>query len=162
MISLDSQEGIIDGLRLFQSGRVPDAQAEWYSFVPKAAIQSLDKAEVERQSVIFELIKAEQEYVEDLRLVQEVFIDGLRTAQPPVLPAQRLKGFITQVFGGIDRILGHHQRQLAALFERQLEQHPLVQSIADIVLDSTSMPCTTVTERNLTRLPLFRYAQVCT
>ena len=151
----------MDGLRLFQSGRVPDA-AEWYSFVPKAAIQSLDKAEVERQSVIFELIKAEQEYVEDLRLVQEVFIDGLRTAQPPVLPAQRLKGFITQVFGGIDRILGHHQRQLAALFERQLEQHPLVQSIADIVLDSTSMPCTTVTERNLTRLPLFRYAQVCT
>lgn len=135
---METQEGIIDGLRLFQTGRVPDTQAEWYNFVPKAAVESLGKAEVERQSVIFELVKAEQEYVEDLRLVQEVFVNGLRMANPPVLPPQRMKGFISQVFGGIDRILGHHQRQLAALFDRQLEQHPLVQSVADIVLDSVS------------------------
>ena len=54
------------------------------------------------------------------------------------IPQHRVKGFIQEVFFNIDNILAHHQRLLAALFARQREQHPLIQSLSDIVLDSKS------------------------
>lgn len=50
----------------------------------------------------------------------------------------RLKGFVKEVFYNFESIAAHHQRMLSSLFGRQREQHPLVQSVADIVLDSTS------------------------
>jgi hypothetical protein len=45
------------------------------------------------------------------------------------------KAFVSEVFGNLTRLLDHHQRMLAALFSRQRDQHPLVQSVADIILD---------------------------
>jgi hypothetical protein len=39
------------------------------------------------------------------------------------------------VFFNFDRILGHERRLRAALYERQREQHPVITSITDIVLD---------------------------
>jgi RHO1 GDP-GTP exchange protein 1/2 len=56
--------------------------------------------------------------------------------EPAIMREDRLRGFIQEVFYNIDAITAHHQRMLNALFERQREQHPLVHSIADIVLDS--------------------------
>lgn len=53
------------------------------------------------------------------------------------VPPQRVKAFIREVFFNMDEILAHHQRMLAALYSRQQEQFPLVQSVADIILDST-------------------------
>ena len=61
---------------------------------------------------------------------------GLRDASPPVIPASRLPRFLSEVFGNMKEILLHHQRMLGALFERQRDQHPLVQSVADVILDS--------------------------
>jgi RHO1 GDP-GTP exchange protein 1/2 len=45
------------------------------------------------------------------------------------------KTFVFEVFGNLNAILDHHQRMLASLFVRQRDQHPLVQSVADIILD---------------------------
>ncbi|KAI0026487.1 hypothetical protein K488DRAFT_66444, partial [Vararia minispora EC-137] len=135
--SLDTQQGVLDALRLFHSGRVPAKDAEWYRFVPPEALSALDKHEVERQSVLFELIKSEKEYVEDLQLLAQVFVSGLRHSAPPVIPdPDRRRRFVAQVFATLDAILAHHERLLAALFDRQLEQHPLLQSLADLVLDN--------------------------
>lgn len=53
-----------------------------------------------------------------------------------VMPPKKLKGFIKEVFFNLDEIRTHHQRMLAALFDRQRDQHPLLQSVADIILDS--------------------------
>lgn len=58
-----------------------------------------------------------------------------------------MKGFIKEVFGNLPTILAHHERMLGSLFARQRDQHPLIQSIADIVLDSTPS--------SLLPLPLF-------
>jgi hypothetical protein len=44
--------------------------------------------------------------------------------------------FVSVVFWNLDEILAHHRRMLGSLFSRQREQHPLVQSVADIILDS--------------------------
>lgn len=52
------------------------------------------------------------------------------------VPQQRVKGFIQEVFFNLDKILAHHKRMLGSLFERQRDQHPLIQSLSDIILDS--------------------------
>ncbi len=50
-----------------------------------------------------------------------------------------MSAFINEVFGNLSEIVAYHQRLLAALFSRQREQHPLIQSVADIFLDSKSL-----------------------
>jgi hypothetical protein len=67
-LSLASDEG----LRKFQAGQLQEKEREWHLLVPPEAQEALGKKEVERQSVIFEVIKAEQDYVNDLLLVKEV------------------------------------------------------------------------------------------
>lgn len=52
------------------------------------------------------------------------------------IPQPKLNKFIHDVFFNLDQIRDHHQRMLAALFARQREQHPLLQSVADIILNS--------------------------
>jgi RHO1 GDP-GTP exchange protein 1/2 len=51
---------------------LPASEEEWHKLVPPEAREALGKHEVERQSVLFELFKAEKDYVNDLRLVREV------------------------------------------------------------------------------------------
>ncbi|KAJ3783008.1 hypothetical protein GGU11DRAFT_848965 [Lentinula aff. detonsa] len=132
-ISLTSDEG----LARFQSGELPENDQEWHKLVPPEAIEALGKMEVQRQSVIFEVFKSEREYVSDLEAVQDVYITPLMDSQPPIIQPNRLQGFISEVFGNFSQILAHHQRMLGDLFARQRDQHPLIQSIADIVLDTT-------------------------
>lgn len=143
-----------EGLRHFQAGELAEKDEEWHRLVPPEARDALGKKEVQRQSVIFEVIKSERDYVADLEAVEtvclkiiyclvsidsdllKVFIQGLRKANPPIIPQSHLEPFIDKVFKNLHQILSFHQRILAALFVRQRDQHPLVQSIADIVLDS--------------------------
>ncbi|KAF9025814.1 hypothetical protein BDZ89DRAFT_1068060 [Hymenopellis radicata] len=111
--SLESEEGI----RQFQAGKLSENEQEWHRL-----------QEVQRQSVMFEVCKSERDYV---------FITPLTNASPPIISEQLLPGFISEVFGNLSQILVHHQRILAALFDRQREQHPFVITISDIILDAT-------------------------
>jgi hypothetical protein len=43
---------------------------------------------------------------------------------------------VSEVFWNLNEILAHHKRMLRYLFARQRDQHPIVQSVADIILDS--------------------------
>lgn len=65
-----------------------------------------------------------------------MFVGGLLNANLPVVAQNNLQSFISEVFGNVNAISSHHHRMLAALFSRQREQHPLVQSVTDIILDS--------------------------
>lgn len=56
-------------------------------------------------------------------------------ANPPVISHENRGSFISEVFGNVDDISAHHRRMLAVLFSRQQEQHPLMQSVTDIVLE---------------------------
>lgn len=131
--SLDSAEGI----RQFQSGKLDEQNEEWYKLVPPEARNVLDKKEVHRQSALFEFMKSERDYVGDLELVQDVFVDPLLATTP--VPQSRIQGFVSEVFYNFHDILAHHRRMLDALFIRQQEQHPLIQSVADIVLDGMNV-----------------------
>lgn len=71
---------------------------------------------------------------------RKLFIDGLWVADPQIMSADDLSGFVHDVFGNMKEIFSLHQQLLYALFERQCEQHPVLQTVADIVLDSVSLP----------------------
>ncbi|KZT73684.1 hypothetical protein DAEQUDRAFT_808316 [Daedalea quercina L-15889] len=126
-LTLESEED----LRRFQAGELPENDQEWYKLVPPSAREVLDKREVTRQSILFEIIKSEKDYVNDLLLVKEVFIEPLINTSP--VPQHRLKGFVKEVFWNIDAIHEQHERMLGALFQKQREFHPLIDSIAEIV-----------------------------
>ena len=53
---------------------MPETDQEWYKLVPASAREVLDKREVTRQSILFEIIKSERDYVNDLLLVKEVLL----------------------------------------------------------------------------------------
>lgn len=59
-------------LHRFQEGKLRDEDQEWHRLIPKEAQEALGKKEVRRQSVIFEIIKGEHDYVGDLELIQQV------------------------------------------------------------------------------------------
>jgi RHO1 GDP-GTP exchange protein 1/2 len=54
------------------------------------------------------------------------------------MPKEKTVDFVSEVFWNLDEILAHHQHMLRSLFARQRDQHPLIQSVADIILDSRS------------------------
>lgn len=128
--SLDSNEG----LRRFQAGELAENDEEWHRLVPKSALEVFDKQEVQRQSVIFEIIKSERDYVKDLELVRDVFVDPLLNTHP--IPPPRMRGYVAEVFYNLDEILVYHRQMLDKLFELQRDQHPLITNFASIVLDS--------------------------
>ncbi|EKM58279.1 uncharacterized protein PHACADRAFT_140069, partial [Phanerochaete carnosa HHB-10118-sp] len=136
-LTLDSNEG----LRRFQAGELGENDEEWHRLVPKSALDTLDKHEVQRQSVIFEIIRSERDYVRDLELVRDVFVDPLVNTRP--IPQQRLKGYVTEVFYNLDDILGYHKSMLEKLFELQRDQHPFITNFASIILDILIYSCTT-------------------
>ncbi|KAF8547962.1 hypothetical protein OG21DRAFT_1423939 [Imleria badia] len=134
--SLQSEEGLIR----FQQGDLAEKDEEWHHLVPSEARESLGKREVERQSVLFEVFMSERNYVADLKLIKEVvFVEPLTTSvsQSILGDANRQQNFISTVFWNLDQICRRHEHMLEDLFERQREQHPLVQSVADIILEAT-------------------------
>lgn len=59
-------------LDLFQYGKLREKDEEWHLLVSGQAREALGKEEAERQSIMFELIKAERDYVFDLESIREV------------------------------------------------------------------------------------------
>ncbi|KAI6102089.1 hypothetical protein F5141DRAFT_1241795 [Pisolithus sp. B1] len=132
-MTLQSEEG----LKRFQNGSLDEKDEAWHSLVPLEAREALGKREVERQSVLFEVFKSERDYVYDLHVIREVFVEPLKSASPPIIsPGERLQTFLSTVFWNLEQITAHHERLMEALFVRQREQHPLVQSVCDIILES--------------------------
>lgn len=70
--SIFSRSDPAKNLDLFQSGKLREKDEEWHLLVSAQAMEALGKDEVERQSIMFELIKAERDYVSDLETMRQV------------------------------------------------------------------------------------------
>ncbi|KAF9507500.1 hypothetical protein BS47DRAFT_1366615 [Hydnum rufescens UP504] len=93
-----------NGILKFQEGALAEQNQEWHRLVSEEFRLSLSKSEIERQSTIFELIKSEKDYVED------VFIRPLMEASPPVItPETRLRTFRNEIFQNITDIAARHR-----------------------------------------------------
>jgi len=88
--------------------------------------------------IIHRLVEREEQYIQDLKIVETVFIRGLRTSNPPVMTPLILEDFIQEVFGNILELLDCNRRLLEVMNVRQREQYPVIQSIGDIFLDAAT------------------------
>lgn len=92
-----------------------------------------------RTRIIHKLISKEEQYVQDLDIIDSVFIKPLRTAKPPVItPSDRLEAFIDQVFFNILAIRECNRRLLEIMYVRQREQAPVIQRVGDILLEAAT------------------------
>ena len=71
-VRLDTPEGMKEALIRFQAGKLASADDEWYRLVPESFREALSKDEVLRQSILFEILKSERDYVADMHAVNEV------------------------------------------------------------------------------------------
>ncbi|KAF8677361.1 hypothetical protein RHS04_05906 [Rhizoctonia solani] len=125
-------------LRTFQSAmcRGNSAKLEWHNLVSAEVRDGMSKQEIKRQSVIFELIKGEMEYVKDLELLNTLFIQPLLHENPPPIPREGLERFISEVFANFADVHLHHRRMLDTLHEIQREEHPIIRSISAPIFDA--------------------------
>src|SRR5687767_14084050 len=66
----------------------------------------------------------------------QLFIRPLRSASPPIIPAERLDKFIDDVFHNYDELLQHHRKLVEAFHSVQREQHPVIRSVTDAMMDA--------------------------
>ncbi|CAE6477823.1 unnamed protein product [Rhizoctonia solani] len=108
---------------------------DWVNVVPEEARNILDKHEIQRQSNIYELVKSERNFVIGMQIFLYIFRDGLLHANPPVISNRdRLDLLVDEVFFNAQEILSIHLELRDRLYERQRDQHPIIQTIADIYL----------------------------
>jgi hypothetical protein len=66
----------------------------------------------------------------------QVYIDGLRSADEPIVDRLRLEIFLDDVFHNYRSLLEIHTDLLEKLHARQEEQHPRVGSVSDLIYDA--------------------------
>ena len=81
-----------EALSRFQAGELEESLQEWHLLVTPEACDALGKVEVQRQSVIFEIIKSERDYVADLEAVEHVCCSSSLLSDTPATEKQ-LQGF---------------------------------------------------------------------
>ncbi|KAK4946213.1 Rho guanine nucleotide exchange factor [Elasticomyces elasticus] len=108
---------------------------DWATFykLKKEDIESHDKKEIERQNVLHEVVTSEDLYISQLDVLRVLYRDKLTAAQPPIIPAKKLPGFLKEVFGGVDRVKKVNQDYLLGQLKyRQTEQGPWIAGFSDI------------------------------
>jgi hypothetical protein len=66
----------------------------------------------------------------------QLFLQPLRTANPPVVPSERLDPFIAGVFHNVGDLVSYHRQLLDKLYVIQLQEHPAITSITAALLDT--------------------------
>jgi hypothetical protein len=107
----------------------------WVDVVPPSLLISIGEAEVKRQEVIFEMVVSEEAYLDDLELIEKVYIS--RILKEGYLPRDRCAEFVRHVFGNIIVLRNLSRRLRGALVRRQQEGY-VVTSIGDIFLPHVS------------------------
>ena len=65
-----------------------------------------------------------------------MYIQPLRSIDPPIIPRERLETFIRGVFCNLGELYMHHQRLLDRFFEIQVGEHPIIRSITAPIYDA--------------------------
>ncbi|CAO3688875.1 unnamed protein product [Rhizopus microsporus] len=89
----------------------------WSAGVSKEILMSLPKNEISRQEAIHELIYTEEDYVRDLRLLDELYVKELLNAQ--CIEESRRQEFCDKVFNNYKDILNIHKELCDDLKDHQ-------------------------------------------
>ncbi|KAJ3514155.1 hypothetical protein NLJ89_g2537 [Agrocybe chaxingu] len=116
----------------------PTKVEEWTKTISPDVLKSLPETEVSRQTIIHKLISREEQYLQDIDIIENVFIKPLRSASPPIMPSQQLEDLIDDIFGNILDLRECNRRLLEVLYVRQREEGPIILRIGDIFLDAAT------------------------
>ncbi|KAJ3374107.1 RHO1 GDP-GTP exchange protein 2 [Allomyces arbusculus] len=103
----------------------------WSEIVPASILDATSESEIKRQEAIFELVISEEGYVEDLTLVEKLYM--AKISRNGYIPPAELPLFMTNIFGNILDLRDANKRLANALVRRQQERY-VVQRIGDVVL----------------------------
>ncbi|KAE8213876.1 hypothetical protein CF327_g2661 [Tilletia walkeri] len=106
----------------------------WQDTVTPELRSKLGKYEVKRQNTILEAIEHEQQFLADLELLQDLFVDGLKAKN--VIAADEYDNFVKVVFGNHRQLASHIRSLVEELHVRQAEQFPIVRSVGDLFLNA--------------------------
>ncbi|KAL5513096.1 TUS1 [Sanghuangporus vaninii] len=111
---------------------------DWAELIDKSILKSLPESEKNRQTIIHKVIEKEELYVQDLDLIENLFMKPLRMADPPIIPPSQIDSFMIDVFHNILDIRDVNRRLLEVLEVRQREQSPIIQRIGDVFLTAAT------------------------
>ncbi|KAJ3010284.1 UNVERIFIED_CONTAM: RHO1 GDP-GTP exchange protein 2 [Siphonaria sp. JEL0065] len=117
------------------ANQVKEEDLWWSNTVPKEVQESVSKEEEKRQNAIYDIIKTEKNYVEELKIIQSLYAGPLREAN--VIETSRLETFAKVVFCNAADLLNVNSRILGKLLARQKETY-IVEKIGDIFLSCAS------------------------
>ncbi|TFK71669.1 hypothetical protein BDN72DRAFT_957951 [Pluteus cervinus] len=113
------------------------AKTAWSETVEDAVLNTLPESEINRQTIIHKLITKEEQYLQDIDIIETIFLKPLRNANPAIIsPLNKLEEFIDEVFGNILDLRECNRHLLEVLYVRQREQAPVIQRIGDVFLDA--------------------------
>lgn len=104
----------------------------WSHTVPQKLLESLDKKEIKRQELIYEIVSTERTFVRNLEYIRDFWIRPLRESN--IIPVSEREKFIRTVFFNVIDILNVATRFRDALVRRQ-QLKPVVENIGDIFLE---------------------------
>ncbi|KAF1988900.1 hypothetical protein K402DRAFT_22308 [Aulographum hederae CBS 113979] len=96
-------------------------------------LQNVDKKKIDYQNIMYEVVQKEETYMKNLMVLQQLYRDALRNAQPAILPPKKLEAFINDAFGKVDDVKNVNEEYLLPQLKyRQQEQGPWVIGFSDI------------------------------
>jgi hypothetical protein len=101
----------------------------WYKTVPKEVLDNVSPAERKRQEVLFEIIQTEKQFLDDLQMIQNVFIKPLKELD--IIESSQRQVFINSVFLNIYDIYQTNSKLKRKLLSRQRESYS-INAIGDI------------------------------
>ncbi|KAJ1567487.1 RHO1 GDP-GTP exchange protein 2, partial [Cladochytrium tenue] len=111
-------------------------QDDWWSnTVPPEVLASVSKEEEKRQNAIYDLIKTERNYVEELKTIQTLYAIPLQASD--VIEESRKASFMKRVFLNSQDLLAANSLLLQRLLQRQRENR-IIELIGDIFLEATA------------------------
>ncbi|KAJ3342574.1 RHO1 GDP-GTP exchange protein 2 [Gonapodya sp. JEL0774] len=124
--------GKIRSMRRLVEGQKLDAT--WSESVPQSVLSTVSADERIRQEALFELIKVQREFVEDLKNVRRSYINELRLQN--VVERERMRAFMRNVFRNIDGELLDWNAELSETLERRQKTSFLVERVGDVFLSA--------------------------
>ncbi|OUM62223.1 hypothetical protein PIROE2DRAFT_62021 [Piromyces sp. E2] len=106
---------------------------KWVDFMGGQSVvdsMNLSKEDIKRQEIIYEMIDTEKDYVNDLSLIIELYIQPLQNNNIISKKDQNT------LFSSIEQIYGVN-KELLSLFEKRQQENPFVNEIGDIWLTMT-------------------------
>jgi hypothetical protein len=106
----------------------------WADIVPPSVLESTPDKEKKRQEAIYEAIYTESDFLEDLMLLNEYFIQPLANSDD-IIPEDRRSSFIEKIFFNVQELVSITNRFSKSLNARQIQDRNIVSRVGDIFLD---------------------------